>query len=232
MSSSRHACGTCTDLVARDLRVVPDIAQAAAALIAARSPRTLVLTGGATPLPLYRRLATMDMPWDEMDLFFGDERCVPPDHPDSNYGNAAEALLDHVDPAHIYRMRGEDCDAQGYERLLRHRFSGPLPDFDLTLLGLGEDGHVASLFPGDRALEAADERAPWVVRVEGPNHPRLTLTMPVLNASRLVVFLVSGGRKRAALRQLLDDGAIPAARVQAREVIVLADPASLDGRAN
>ncbi len=216
----------------RDLRVVPDIAEAAAELIAARAPRTLVLTGGATPLPLYRRLATIDMPWDEMELFFGDERCVPPDHPDSNYGNAAEALLDHVDPARVYRMRGEDCDAEGYERLLRRRFSGPLPDLDLTLLGLGEDGHVASLFPDDPVLEAPDERARWVIRVERPDHARLTLTMPVLNASNLVVFLVSGERKRAALRQLLDDGPIPAAHVQAREVIVLADPAALDGRTN
>lgn len=223
MSSSHRACGTCTNLVTRDLRVAPNIAEAAAALIAARAPRTLVLTGGETPLPLYRRLASMDLPWHEMELFFGDERCVPPDHPDSNYGNAAEALLDHVDPARVYRMRGEDCNARGYAHVLRDRFRGTLPDFDLTLLGVGEDGHIASLFPDDAAL---DERERWVVRVEHSDHPRLTLTLPVLNASKLVVFLVSGERKRAALRQLLGNGPIPATRIEAGEVIVLADPAA------
>ncbi len=182
-----------------------------------------MLTGGETPLPLYRRLATMDLPWAEMELFFGDERCVPPGHPDSNYGRAAEALLDRVSPARVYRMHGEDCAAEEYERALRARFGDALPAFDLTLLGLGEDGHVASLFPGDAALE---ERGRWVLRVERSDHPRLTLTLPVLCASRTVLFLVTGGRKREALRQLLADAPVPASRVVADEVIVLADPAA------
>ncbi len=210
----------------RQLQVVPDIAEAAASLIAARRPRTLVLTGGETPLPLYRRLATMDLPWPEMEIFFGDERCVPPGHPDSNYGRAAEALLDRVAPAHVYRMRGEDCAAEEYERTLRARFGDVLPAFDLTLLGLGEDGHVASLFPGDRAVE---EREHWVLRVEHADHARLTLTLPVLCASRTVLFLVSGDRKREALRQLIEDAPIPASRLTGHEVIVIADRAASGG---
>ncbi|MGE0133825.1 MAG: 6-phosphogluconolactonase [Dehalococcoidia bacterium] len=205
------------------LEVVPDIAEAAAQLIAARRPRTLVLTGGNTPQPLYRRLATMPLPWREMELFFGDERCVPPDHPDSNYGRAAEALLDHIEARAVYRMRGETCDAEGYERNLRARFGPGVPAFDLTLLGLGEDGHVASLFPGDPALE---ERDRLVIRVEHTDHPRLTLTLPVLSASRLVLFLVTGEAKRDVLARLMTGDDIPATRVAAAEVTVLADPAA------
>ncbi|MBX7112677.1 MAG: 6-phosphogluconolactonase [Dehalococcoidia bacterium] len=204
----------------RRLEVVPDVAEAAARLIAGRRPRTLVLTGGSTPLPLYRRLATMPLPWHEMELFFGDERCVSPDHPDSNYGRAAETLLDHIAARAVYRMRGEDCDAEGYERDLRARFGPGIPAFDFTLLGLGEDGHVASLFPAAPALE---ERDRLVLRVPHEDHPRLTLTLPVLSASRMVLFVVTGERKRAALARLMAGADIPAARVAAAEVVVLAD---------
>ncbi|MGE0227662.1 MAG: 6-phosphogluconolactonase [Dehalococcoidia bacterium] len=207
----------------RRLEVVPDVAEAAAQLIATRRPHTLVLTGGNTPQPLYRRLATMPLPWHEMELFFGDERCVPPDHPDSNYGRAAEALLDHIEARAVYRMRGETCDAEGYERALRARFGPGVPAFDLTLLGLGEDGHVASLFPGDPVLE---ERERLVLRVEHNDHPRLTLTLPVLSASRLVLLLVSGEAKSEALARLMAGADIPASRVSAPEVLVLADTLS------
>lgn len=207
----------------RRLEVVLDVAEAAATIISQRRPRTLVLTGGSTPLPLYRRLAMLPLPWQEIELFFGDERCVPPDHPDSNYGRAAEALLTSIEARAVYRMRGEDCDAEGYERALHARFGPAVPAFDLTLLGLGEDGHVASLFPGAPAL---DERERLVVRVEHTDHARLTLTLPVLSASRLVVFLVSGERKRVALARLMAGAPIPAARVDAAEVIVLADAAA------
>lgn len=206
--------------MARRLEFVPDIAEAAAAFIAERRPRTLVLTGGDTPQPLYRRLATMALPWSQMEFFFGDERCVPPDHPDSNYGRAAAALLDHIEARAVYRMRGEDCDADGYQRELRARFGPGVPSFDLTLLGLGADGHVASLFPGAPALEESDR---LVLRVERADYRRITLTLPVLSASRTVLFLVSGEAKREALRQLLDGAPIPAARVAAAEVIILAD---------
>jgi 6-phosphogluconolactonase len=214
--------------VERQLRVVRDpeeLAEVAAGIIVERRPRTLVLTGGESPLLLYRRLATMDIPWSEMELYFGDERCVPPGHPDSNYGQAAAALLHHIVGARIYRMDGEHCNAEAYEGILRSRFGGVLPRFDLTLLGLGDNGHVASLFPDDHA--ALEERHRWVVRVEQPDHPRLTLTFPVLNASRTVLFVVPGARKQAALQQLLEDGPIPASRVAAGEVIVLADEAAM-----
>ena len=155
-------------------------------------------------------------------MFFGDERCVPPDHPDSNYRMAYEALLSHVQ-ARVHRMPGETCDAAAYEEELTRVFGPGLPEFDLVLLGLGEDGHTASLFPGDPALDITDRR---VVRVERPDHPRLTLTLPVLSAAKVVMFLVSGESKREALGRLLAGADIPAARVRARQVIVIADEAA------
>jgi len=208
--------------------MLPDVeavAAAAADLVSGRRPNTFVLTGGESPLPLYRRLATMDLPWREMELFFGDERCVPPNHPDSNYGQAAAALLDRIEGARVYRMRGEECDADGYESELRARFGAHLPAFDLTLLGLGDDGHVASLFPGD--TDALEERERWVLHVAHSDHPRITLTLPVLCASKAVLFIVTGERKQDALRRLLQDADIPAAQVVADEVIVMADRAAM-----
>jgi 6-phosphogluconolactonase len=228
VAPSLTAAGEESRVVDRQLRVVRDpeeLATAAAAIILERRPKTLVLTGGESPLLLYRRLAKMDIPWRDMELYFGDERCVPPDHPDSNYGQAAQALLDRIVGARAYRMDGEHCDAEAYETILHSRFGHSLPRFELTLLGLGENGHVASLFPGDAA--ALDERARWVIRVEQDDHPRLTLTFPVLNASRTVLFLVPGERKQTALHQLLDEAPIPAARIAADEVIVLADEAAM-----
>jgi 6-phosphogluconolactonase len=116
------------------------------------------------------------------------------------------------------------CSAEDAERELREHFGGGVPRFDLVFLGLGADGHTASLFPGHPALE---ERTRLVVRVDRPDHPRLTLTLPVLSAARIAMFLVSGEGKRAALRRLLEgDLAIPAARVAAERVVVVADPAA------
>ena len=190
------------------------------------SPRTLALSGGRTPRPVYERLATLDYPWSETKVFFGDERCVPPDHPDSNYRMAFEALLSRV-PAEVYRMPGETCDASAYEADLRRAFGPGIPSFDLVFLGLGDDGHTASLFPGDRALEEQERLA---VRVERPDHPRLTLTLPVLSAAKLAIFLVSGPGKRDALKRLLaGDTTIPAARVHAAQVLVIADAAAVRG---
>jgi 6-phosphogluconolactonase len=210
----------------RELVVVEDVAAAAAERVLALRPRTVALAGGSTPRALYERLATAELPWTSMSLWFGDERCVPPDHPDSNYRMAHEALLAHV-PAEAHRMRGEDCDAPGYERELCEAFGAngsvgsEMPRFDLVLLGLGADGHTASLFPGDAALE---ERERLVVRVERPDHARLTLTLPVLSAAAEALFLVTGAEKREALRALIEgDPTIPAARVLAERVVVLAD---------
>jgi len=208
--------------VKRQLLVVPDVAVAAAERFLALRPRTIALAGGSTPRRLYERLATCDFPWPETDVFFGDERCVPPDHPASNFGMAAEALLSNV-PARVHRMRGEDCDPAGYEQELRAVFGPAIPEFDLVLLGLGEDGHTASLFPGDPALQMTNR---WVVRVERPDHVRLTLTLPVLSAARIALFLVSGSAKREAVGRLLRGEDIPAAKVGAQEVVIIADEAA------
>lgn len=206
----------------RELLVASDIGAAATELFLRQRPRTLILAGGRTPRELYRSLAALEYDWHLVDVFFGDERCVPPDHPDSNFRMASETLLARV-PARVHRMRGEDCDAVGYEQELRAVFGAGLPIFDLAVLGMGADGHTASLFPGDSALE---ESRRLVVRVARPDHPRLTLTLPVLSASRLAVFLVSGEEKREALRRVLADEDLPAARVAARRVVIIADGAA------
>lgn len=203
----------------RRLIVVPDVAAAAAERFLALRPRTLALAGGSTPRSLYERLAACDFAWRETEVFFSDERCVPPGHPASNFGMAAGALLSKV-PVRVHRMRGEDCDAAGYEQELSEVFGPGIPKFDLVLLGLGEDGHTASLFPGDAALMVRDRR---VVRVERPDYARLTLTLPVLSRARTALFLVSGRTKRDQVRRLLRGGNIPAARVAASEVVIIAD---------
>lgn len=205
----------------RELRVVEEIAEAAADLFLEAAPRSVSLAGGTTPRVCYERLAGFEYRWADVDVFFGDERCLPPDHPDSNFRMAHEVLLSRV-PARVHRMPGESCDAAAYERELREVL-GPNGALDLVVLGLGEDGHTASLFPGDPALEEAER---LVVRVERPDHPRLTLTLPVLSASPVAVFLVQGERKREALRLLLTGADIPAARVTAERVVIVADAAA------
>lgn len=204
----------------RELIVTMDVAEEAARLFLKTRPRTVILAGGRTPQALYERLATEQYDWPALDVFFSDERCVPPDDADSNYRMAYEALLSNV-RARVHRMRGETCDAQGYEWELRAVFGGGVPDFDLALLGLGADGHTASLFPGNPALE---ERERLVVKVKRPDHERLTLTLPVLSGAKLAVFLVSGFEKREALAALMSGDDAPAARVAARRVVILADP--------
>jgi 6-phosphogluconolactonase len=204
-----------------ELTVVDDVAAAATDLFMQVAPRTVALSGGTTPRRWYERLAPLDYPWTQLQVFFGDERCVPPDHPDSNFRMAHESLLSKV-PARVYRMPGESCDALAYERELREVL-GPDPALDLVVLGLGEDGHTASLFPGDPALGEAER---LVIRVERSDHPRLTLSLRVLSAAAVAVFLVEGAHKREALRRLLEGDDIPAARVAARRVAILADHAA------
>jgi len=137
---------------------------------------------------------------------------------------ANEALLSKV-PVSVHRMPGERCDAGEYETEMRDVF-GATPVFDLVLLGLGADGHTASLFPNDSALEESER---WVVAVPRPDHQRLTLTLVVLSAARTALFLVTGPTKREALRQLLAGEDIPAARVHASEVLIIADKAAAQG---
>jgi 6-phosphogluconolactonase len=202
-------------------------ARVAAALreaVAARGRASLVLTGGSAPGPVYRRLTREPLDWGRVHVFWGDERCVPPDDPESNYRLARETLLDAVPipPDQVHRMACEDAPgeaAHAYAETLRAFFGSDETRFDVTLLGMGEDGHVASLFPGSGAVEKRDE---WVLATEAPpSSPvaqRLTLTLPLLNASRLVLFLVTGAKKRATLRRVLSDGEagdlLPAALVR------------------
>jgi 6-phosphogluconolactonase len=204
------------------LTVVPPgaLAEAARQRLRALQPRRLALAGGSTPRALYEALRADDLPWAEIDVFFGDERCVPPDHPDSNEGMARRALLDRV-PARVHAMGGASCDAAAYESELAKVFGAGQPTaFDVALLGLGEDGHTASLFRGDAAL---DEGERLVARVERPDHPRLTLTPPALSAAGVALFLVAGASKREPLARWLAGENLPPSHVRAARVEVLAD---------
>ncbi len=207
--------------MSRKLLVADDVAMVAAEHVVARQPRTLALAGGSTPRALYEHLADCNLPWADMEIFFTDERCVPPYDRDSNFRMANEALLSKVATS-VHRMPGERCDAGEYETEMRDVF-GAAPVFDLVLLGLGADGHTASLFPGDPALEEGQH---WVVAVSRPDHERLTLTLAILSAARTAIFLVTGSTKRDALRRLLAGEEIPAARVHAGEVLIIADKAA------
>lgn len=203
-----------------ELLVTDDLAGAAVTRFIEVAPRMLALGGGSTPRPFYERLATTEYPWSEVDVLYTDERCVPLDHPDSNAAMIDRALLSRLDQApRVHRMPGETCDADGHELALRRTF-GALR-LDLAVLGLGADGHTASLFPADPVL---DERVRWVARVERPDHPRITLTLPVLSSARVAMFIVAGEDKRDALMRLIRGEDIPAARIDADQVVVLADP--------
>jgi len=167
----------------------------------------IAVTGGSTPRRAYERAATLLDDWSAAELWLTDERCVPPDHEHSNYAMVERALLRHIEgrPPGMHRMRGEEGPERGpalYEEELRANgfAESPVPALDLVLLGLGADGHTCSLFPGDPAL---GERKRWAVGVETPGMPplvsRITLTLPVVNASRAVVFLVTGEDKAEAV---------------------------------
>jgi len=215
-------------------RDAPDLSRRAAEQFVAMARQTLgahgrftvALSGGSTPKGLYALLAAAEfasrIDWARVHLFWGDERCVPPDHPESNYRMVQEALLSKIEipSANVHRMTGEDEPARAaarYEGELRQLLplrSG-VPSFDLILLGLGEDGHTASLFPGSAALT---ERARWVAHtwVEKLDSHRLTLTIPVINNAAQVSFLVSGAGKAAIVKEILTDSAsrYPAAQIR------------------
>ena len=182
------------------------IANCAAEAIAARGAFTIALSGGGTPKPVYRRLASAALDWTRVHVFFGDERCVPPDDPRSNFDMARSALLDHVPiPAeNLHRMRGEDVPdeaADSYARELEDVL-GEGGRLDLVLLGLGDNGHTASLFPGLAAVTET-ERTVVAAYVEVVAMWRLTLTPPAINAARLVAFLVSGEGKAEIVQRVL-----------------------------
>lgn len=212
------------------------ICEIAEGAVKERNIFTLVLSGGSTPRLLYEALGRQPicnrMDWQHTHLFWGDERCVPPEHVDSNYALALQALISKVDiPAsNVHRIHTESgsgkAAAEGYEKSLRRFFRSAVgsqddpyfPSFDLVLLGLGQDGHTASLFPGDAALK---ERDRWVVAVDGasgsPPVPRITLTFPAINQARFVLFLVSGSNKREVFQEIVknpETAAYPAAGVK------------------
>jgi 6-phosphogluconolactonase len=207
-----------------NLRVFPDnasfvkgcadfIAEAAANAIAERGRFIIALSGGGTHKPIYERLATADyrdrIAWENVYVFFGDERCVPPDDARSNYRMVREVWFDHspVPVENIHRIRGEDdpaLEALRYEQdIARFYRSARCPSFDLILLGMGENGHTASLFPGTAALR---ETARWVVAqyVEVITTWRVTFTAPLINAARHVVFLAEGAGKAQMLLNVVE----------------------------
>lgn len=238
-------------------RAAAFITEAAYRAVAERGRFTLVLSGGNTPRALYRKLAegiseelyrklgytlpeevrrnavnpeAIMLPWAQTLLFMGDERYLPPSHPDSNYGIIRETLLWNicVKPSNIFRMPTEsgdpDEDARRYESLLRElfrktRMDDTPPQFDLILLGLGDDGHTASLFPGDK--KALDEKNRWVIAVNAPNGKppgmRLTLTLHVINEAANVLFLIPSSRYELA-RSISNDEKpeLPAGMVKPR----------------
>jgi len=172
---------------------------------------SVALAGGQTPRRVYELLATEQfknrLDWSRVFLFFGDERCVPPIDPESNYAMVAETLISKVPvpPANVFRMAGEGTpteNAQAYENHLREFFPGsPWPQFDLVMLGMGADGHTASLFPRSDAL---DESSRWVVTTKNPQgQNRITLTLPALSHAGHILFLVTGKEKAATLLEIL-----------------------------
>jgi len=193
-------------LVARSLELVQARIQTA---VAERGKCAIALAGGSTPQPLYEGLAKLDLPWANIHIFWGDERYVPVDHPDSNAGMAKAAWLDQVPiPAtqiHIMPTHFEQPEeaASAYEALLKDVL-GYQPTFDIVLLGMGDDGHTLSLFPH---TEAASERDRLVTVGNKDGAPRITLTAPVVNQSRCVLFLVSGSNKQPALKAVFSPDA-------------------------
>jgi len=198
------------------LESAEEVAVAAATEIAEairRGARTLVLAGGTTPQRCYELLADMYVRWGRVTVLFGDERCVPPDHPDSNYRMVRETLLSKVAPASVHRMAGElgpAAAARDYERIV-----GFLVPLDVVLLGVGEDGHTASLFPGHPALKA-DGWTTYIRNAPKPPPQRVTLTLAALRGARRVIILATGAGKADAVarakRHEVPSGMIAGAR--------------------
>ena len=210
-----------------------EVQRLASAAVAARGRFTIALSGGSTPKRLYQLLAgepwRAAIDWERVEVFFGDERAVPPDDPESNYRMAREAMLAPLGlaPSRVHRMEAErpnlDAAALAYEATLARVFGlalgagAPPPRLDLVLLGLGPDGHTASLFPHTAALREAQR---WCVPnwVPQQNAHRMTLTYPVLDQAREIVFLVAGAGKSAPLAEVLegpqDFGRLPSQRVR------------------
>jgi 6-phosphogluconolactonase len=182
-----------------------ELARGAAEHLVALAPSTIALSGGSTPKVLYQLLANefqTQVPWASTRFFWSDERHVPPDHPDSNYRMAHETLLSRVPvrESNVHRVLGENPSAQEaadeYEKVI-------VPRLDLILLGLGTDGHTASIFPGSDVLHETKRlvAAPWVEKL---NTYRITMTLPLLNNGASIVFLVSGAEKAQIVKEVLE----------------------------
>jgi 6-phosphogluconolactonase len=196
------------DLEALTRRALDVVLQTLQTAIAERGQFTIALAGGSTPTSLYAAMATQDLPWQQIHVFWGDERYVPADHPDSNQRLARQSWLNQVaiPEPQIHPMPTDVVEptqaAHQYEQELRDFFAlptGDIPQFDLILLGMGDDGHTASLFPHTAALQVCD-RLITVGNKDG--QPRLTFTVPLINQARCVLFLVAGASKIQALRQV------------------------------
>jgi 6-phosphogluconolactonase len=215
-----------------DLRVVDDVAGEVAQRLVDAAARGghIALTGGSTPGVAYERAAGMSGDWTRSVLWFGDDRCVPPDDDRSNYKLARQTLLDRVD-ATVHRIEGElttDQAADRYEQLLKSEVGGDVPVLDLILLGLGPDGHCGSIFPGKPAMKVRD-RAVVGVPEAGlePFVPRVTMTLPVFNAGREVLFMVTGESKADAVARAFGGEPredTPASFVRPPKLTVLLDP--------
>jgi 6-phosphogluconolactonase len=189
-----------------------DLARGAAEYFVARRPRTVALSGGSTPKLMFQILADEfreQVAWSDIQFFWSDERHVPPDHPESNYRMANEALLSHVpvSPDNVHRIRGENPNAADaaaeYEETIIAVTKQPLPRLDLIFLGLGPDGHTASIFPGSEVLHETQRlvAAPYVEKFKSY---RITMTLPLLNNGATVVFLVSGAEKAEIVKEVLE----------------------------
>jgi 6-phosphogluconolactonase len=208
-----------------DFQLSDDPAGAAAALLAEVEGQ-LCLTGGSTPRSAYERVAEVRPDWSGVEVWFTDERCVPPDHEHANFRMVDEALLSRVSAATVHRMKGELGPGDGAADYAREYEAAGRPLFELMLVGMGPDAHICSLFPGDDAL---GERERAVVGVETPGMaplvPRITFTLPVVNASQRIVFLVTGEDKADAVARAFSgrrDPMAPASLVEG-EVTVLLD---------
>ncbi|AFZ45178.1 6-phosphogluconolactonase [Halothece sp. PCC 7418] len=205
-------------------RAVQIIVEKIESAIAQRGYCTLALAGGSTPKPVYEKLSQQNLPWEKLHIFWGDERYVPADHPDSNEKMAREAWLDQVaipaENIHPMPTTGEnpEADAEKHEQQLRSFFqcqAGEFPSLDIILLGMGDDGHTASLFPHTEALSVRDR---LITIGNKGDSKRLSFTAPFLNQGRAVIFLVAGANKRPALKEIFspqgDAMAYPARLIQ------------------
>ena len=214
-----------------DIVIAEDPAQVVAERLAdaAHAGGHVVLTGGSTPRLAYELAAKLEPDWSRVELWWSDERCVPPDDALSNFGMARSALLDHVTLGPVHRMRGElgrEDGAAAYDEEL-----GSLARFDLLLLGLGRDGHVASLFPDEPTLDETERRVIGAQARLEPFVDRITLTLPMLRAARAVLFLATGADKADAARRAFAGPparSTPASLVRAMEgsTTAVLDPAA------